>query len=108
MENRRKNPRFKLHQMIEIAYFKETFIQVLSVDISAEGIQCIVKEPVELHSQIFIMFEIPKDVDAHIIRCNGIVMWEEEEDDAYHIGICFDSLSDNDKALLQKYLDSME
>lgn len=109
MENRRANRRFKLHQMIEISFSKEeTFINVLSLDISETGIKCKLKHTIKSSSEIFLMFEIPTQGDPYIIKCYGEVSWQKKVEDEYFVGIVFKHLYDKDKTLLENYLETLD
>ncbi len=108
MENRRSNPRFKLHQMIEIAAFRETYLNGSSVDISIDGIQCIVRKSMDIGASVFLMFEIPRAEGAYVIKCNGLITWSNQDGEDLRIGISFGDISDGDRTLLKDYIESLE
>lgn len=108
MENRRINKRFKLHQMVEINYLnEEIFINATAINISIGGIQCKINCHLESVSDLFLMFEIPNEDNPHIIKCYGNISWQKKEEDGYHAGITFINMFNDDKEILQKYIDSL-
>ncbi len=105
MDNRRANPRFKFHQLVEISNSKEEiFINVYSINISVTGLLCTVKSPIRTNSEIYLMFEIPFNEEAHVIQCYGDIAWSKKVDELYQLGINFKHLSDLDKSVLENYL----
>ncbi len=109
MENRRINKRFKLHQMIEISFNEEeNLLNVLSLDISETGVKCKLRNPIKSSSEIFLMFEIPGDIEPHIIKCYGEISWQNRVENEYFAGIIFKNLYNKDKTVLNEYIETLE
>ncbi|MBI9103417.1 MAG: PilZ domain-containing protein [Spirochaetales bacterium] len=108
MENRRKNSRFRLHQIIEMSCFSENFIHVSSVDMSINGMQFVTSEPIEHEAKVFLMFEIPDGQESYMIKCEGVHMWQKSLGDSYQSGVLFTTLTETDKIKINSYLESLE
>jgi len=91
---RRRSPRFILHQLIEIEFDRETFIPVQGLDLSLNGVACKTQLPLELYSRVYMLIQLnPNDeqstleADGQVLRCDPM------EEGLYRIGIEFRNLS---------------
>lgn len=103
---RRNFQRFVLHQMIEISFRKEQFLQVETLDVSEVGMKCHADFPVSLANKLFVMFEIPETATTRLIKTDAVVAWTQPKDEQgkYVFGLHFISLDDDDRRILRTYL----
>ena len=103
-DEKRKAPRFRIHQMIEIQFPKETFILSEGINLSESGLLCITEKCIEPYTKIFIMLEIPLGHETFTLKADGVVIRSEEIDGEHYTGIDFTSLFDSERLKIQEYL----
>ena len=107
-KERRRAPRFKINQMIEIGFGSESFMEAAGLNISESGILCETADFVDPGARIFLRLSITIDNDEKNINCEAVVARSEKSGDRYHTGIAFTDMQDSDKQLLVLFLNSLE
>jgi len=104
---RRKFTRFTITQAVELQFGRERFIHVEATDLSRGGIGCVSIEPVDLHTDVFVMVNLVRNdqtdsitANAHVVRC------ESNPDGRYSLGLEFTSMLGSSEALLLAHLDA--
>jgi len=103
-EERRKHPRYQIHQLIELSFGKEIYIGAHSIDISEGGLYCQVSKPMEPYSRVFLMIGIPQKEAELQITCEGMVLRTEAKEDKHFVAIEFTSMGNAYKKQLKEYL----
>jgi hypothetical protein len=91
---RRRSPRFILHQLIEIEFDRETFIPVQGLDLSLHGVACKTQLPLELYSRVYMLIQLNPNDEQSTLEAEGQVLrCDPMEEGLYRIGIEFRNLS---------------
>jgi len=107
-KERRRAPRFKIHQMIEVGFGSESFMEAAGLNISESGILCETADFVDPGARIFIRLSITMDNDEKHINCEAVAARSEKSGDRYHTGIAFTDMNDADKSQLARFLGKLE
>jgi hypothetical protein len=101
MNERRRSPRFKIGQLIEVSFGREYFLQAAGINISEHGLLVETAEAPDPGSRVFIMLEVrhphgPRKADGspESIQLEGFVSRAEGEDGGYLVGIEFGHILD--------------
>lgn len=90
---RRRSPRFVLHQLIEVEFDRETFIPASGLDLSAHGLGCKTQIPLGLYTRVYLLFQLRPGDEASVIEAEGQVLrCQPQGDGTYRIGIEFRGL----------------
>ena len=101
---RRSSTRFKIEQMIELSFGKESFVQAAGLNISEGGFLCQSDENIDLHARLFIMIGLPIDDEDQKVKCEGIVTRLVKESDCYNIGVSFTEMQNEEREKLKNFL----
>ncbi len=104
-DEKRRTPRFRIHQMIEIQFSKETFILSKGINLSENGLLCITEKYIDPYTKIFIMLEIPLKHETFTLKTDGVVIRSEETGGEFYTGIEFTSLFGSERLNIRKYLE---
>ena len=102
---RRRSNRYKLSQLVELQFGRETFIPAVGADISSLGIGCISADPVDLYSRMFFMLQLNPEAqepeirgEAIVVRCNPL------EDGNYDLGLEFSEMTSSMVQKVENFL----
>jgi len=101
---RRSSTRFKIEQMIELSFGKESFVQAAGLNISEGGFLCQSDENIDLHARLFIMIGLLIDDEDQKIKCEGIVTRLIKESDHYKLGVSFTEMQNEEREKLKNFL----
>ena len=102
---RREFPRFRIEQMIEISFGRETYLQAAGVNISQTGLLCQTGEPVEPQARLFILIRLQGEDDkGQEIKCEGIVVRSDKKGDRFDVGVSFTDMQSGDKEKIKAFL----
>lgn len=105
-QDRRRSPRYVLHQLVSLGFAREKYIHAEAVDISTHGIGCVSDSPVDLYSRVFIMLQGEPTEENPPISCEGIaVRCEKLGKERYSLGIEFTDIFEFDLARIAKFSD---
>jgi len=105
---RRRFSRFKIDQMINLSFGKESYVQVAGVNISQGGLFCKSREYVEPYTKVYIMVGLRIDDENQEIRCEGIVLRSVKQNDEFSIGISFTDMGEEDRKKLNAFILELE
>ncbi len=115
MDERRRSPRVRLSQLVEVGYGREYYLQAAGVDLSDHGLLCETAEAPEIGTRVFVMLEVrgdgPRNADGapQNIELEGVVARTEEVDGGYHVGIEFAAIRDEEtKHALDTIIDHLQ
>ena len=101
--------RFRIDQLIELSFGRETFLNAEGVNVSEGGLCCVTDSYVEPYSSVFLMLGIPENEDAseyYEVKCEGIVLrCNQQNGSGYYVGIRFTDIMDFDRDKIQKFID---
>ena len=103
-EEKRGHSRFKIQQMIELSFGKETFVQANGVDISEGGLFCQTSEPIDPQTELFIMIGLETDGEDQTIRCEGMVTRSLQSNDGYDVGVSFMGMQEGDREKIKTFI----
>jgi len=108
-EERRKSPRFVMNQLFELSVDRETFVPVQGIDISEEGLRCIMGDELGPYTRVYVMFTLNYNGQERIIRTQGIVTncqldIRSGKEQTYAAGIKLIDMMDEDKDYIEEYL----
>jgi Tfp pilus assembly protein PilZ len=96
--DRRKHPRFKIDQMLQASFDRETYIHASGINISKSGLLCKTEQEMGLYSSIFLMIRVNDEIPP--VTCEGVVVrCEQEKDGTYEVGIQFTDIKNQDSLL---------
>jgi hypothetical protein len=94
--------------MVELSFGKENFIACEGINISERGILCKTDRDVEIHSKLFLLFDVPIDGDNYEIKCDGVVLHCSKIDNGYEVGISFVDIYPEDQTRLRLFIDQLD
>ena len=111
MEDRRRHPRIVTSLPLKLTD-NEYDILTETKNISASGVYCSVDKPIEPMTKLKIIILVPQKKSGRKtvkkINCQGVVVRKEyvktNGHHAYHIGIFFNDMNQNDRKTLTGYL----
>jgi c-di-GMP-binding flagellar brake protein YcgR len=108
-EERRQYPRYRIDQLIELSFGRETFLNAEGMNMSEGGLLCVTDSYVEPYSSVFLMLGIPVNEDAeeyYEVKCEGIVLrCNQQNGSGYYVGIRFTDIMDFDREKIQKFIE---
>jgi len=98
-----------MNQLFELSIDRETFVPVQGIDISEEGLRCIMGDELEPYTRVYVMFTLDYNRQERIIRTQGIVTncqpdIPSEKEQTYAAGIKLIDMMDEDKNYIEEYL----
>jgi c-di-GMP-binding flagellar brake protein YcgR len=110
MENeRRREQRFKMAQMIAYDMGREQYIKAKAVDISKGGIGFISDDFVDPLVTVWLSFSLPvEDGKWHSVESEGYVVDVRDHEDGCRFGVSFSRMDEGDRAILHAYLARLE
>ncbi|MFP4483871.1 MAG: PilZ domain-containing protein [Spirochaetota bacterium] len=101
MNERRRSPRFRIGQLIEVSFGREYFLQAAGINISEHGLLVETADAPAPGTRVFIMLEVrhphgPRKLDGspESIQLEGFVCRTEDADGGYLVGIEFGDIPD--------------
>ncbi len=107
MEEKRRDNRFKIYQMIQMSIGKEKFISCEGINISKSGMLCKTNAKVNPGARFYLLFEVPLSTGKYEIKCEGLAAHIKKEGDSYEIGISFSDLWEEDEKILETYINQL-
>jgi c-di-GMP-binding flagellar brake protein YcgR len=106
MENeRRREQRFKMAQMIAYDMGREQYIKAKAVDISKGGIGFISDDFVDPLVTVWLSFSLPVENGKwHSVESEGYVVDVRDHEDGCRFGVSFSRMDEGDRAILHAYL----
>ena len=105
-QERRRSPRYVLHQLVSLGFAREKYIRAEAVNISTHGIGCMSDSAVDLYTRVFIMLQGEPSEEHPPISCEGIVVrCQKVKDGEYDLGIEFTDIFEFDLQRIAKLED---
>ena len=92
-KERRRTPRYILHQMIRMCHGKEAFVEATAINISESGILCETTEHIDPGTRIYMIIGVPTEKSTDQIQCEGVVARSDKSGERFHTGIAFTAMS---------------
>jgi len=98
-----------MNQLFELSVDRETFVPVQGIDISEEGLRCIMGDELGPYTRVYVMFTLNYNGQERIIRTQGIVTncqldIRSGKEQTYAAGIKLIDMMDEDKDYIEEYL----
>lgn len=106
-QDKRRFPRFKISQMVDIAFPRETFFHAEGVNISEGGMLCKTNYDIEPLSQVFFMVNVEHAGGSRMVKTRGTVIHTRKDGDEIVFGVSFDEIDEADRAALQAYIQEL-
>lgn len=97
-------PRFQINQLIGYFPNREEYLWAEGMEISAAGLRCRAKEPVDPLLNVFMMIAVPAEGGDRLVRCEGHVAHSHYDGQACTFGVCFDRIFEEDRPYFDEYL----
>lgn len=108
MEEKRKDGRFRIYQMIQMSVGKEKFVACEGLNISKSGMLCKTNVAVNPSTRFYLMFEVPVKSKKYEIKCEGLAAHVHEIDDGFEVGVTFTDLWEEDARILEMYINELK
>jgi c-di-GMP-binding flagellar brake protein YcgR len=110
MENdRRREPRFKMAQMIAYDMGREQYIKARAVDISKGGIGFVSDDFIEPLVTVWLSFSLPLgDGKWHTVESEGYIVDVKDLEEGCRFGVSFSRMDEGDRSVLHAYLARLE
>jgi len=104
-QDRRRAPRFTLHQVVRVELGQEDFINARGVDISEKGVRCVVQHCLDPYTRVFLMLQLDENDEDSLISCHGVVnRCGGEGLIPEDIAVEFTEIQDSDREKIRRYL----
>lgn len=105
MEDKRKDERFDIQQMIEISKNSKSF-QAEGVNISKSGLLVRIDREIEAgKDEAFLFaFDIEFEEGTEKMRCEGKIVYTQQRKGINNAGIQFVALNEKEEKILEKYI----
>lgn len=97
---RRRAPRFRIVQLIELSLNREEFVPAEGIDLSVLGLQCKTAIPLEAGERVYLLL----DLDGKTLELEGVVAHAEGKGKTCTAGISFTDVSADAHAALAGFL----
>ncbi len=104
MIERREHRRCALTQLLDVTLMRERDIDASAIELGEGGLLCKSRSPVDLLASVYLMLRIPTNGPDYMLKTEGVVMHQRQEDDSWVFGISFGPLTDTDKQVLRAHL----
>jgi len=112
MEEKRKNPRFTINQMIAYGPNREEYVYAEIGDLSREGLSCVSNQQVDIMTNVYLMMRVPyRDGSvggSRQVRCEGYVSHSKLVQGRCSFGIRITSVYEADVGAFEAYLVQLE
>lgn len=108
MEEKRRQKRFNIFQMIQMSIGKEKFIQCEGLNISKSGMLFKTNAKLDQSARFYMLFEVELEQGKYEIRCEGMIVRMKEIDDSFEVGVQFSDLFEDDEKILEMYIQQLE
>jgi hypothetical protein len=105
--DRRRAPRFRIEQFVELRFNRETFITATGINMNQYGLMAETDRLIGPGTLIYLLIELPVDGQKKFIEIEGVVIWSAEEGESCRTGIKFTDMTPENKTSLENYLKSM-
>ena len=103
-DSKTRSPRFTIHQLVEIQFSVETFIQAEGINLSETGVLCSTESPVDPYTKVFIMIEMQLKEGNYTLKTEGVVVRCEKMNGDFQVGIQFESEGSKSQKIGRKLL----
>lgn len=114
-DERRRSTRFRIGQLVEVSFGRETFLQAEGINISEHGILCETADAPDPGAHVFLMLEVRGEAPRNpqgspqIVEIEGFVARTEGSDGAYQVAIEFADIPDAEtKRALQTIIAALD
>lgn len=105
MENeRRRDIRFVIDQLLEISSAKEKTIHAKGINISKGGLLCEVDDPLELNNRVSLTLTLRQEEEEFRFFCEGVIIRCREGNNKYYAAIHFIGLTEEQRESIEKLL----
>lgn len=104
MQEKRNFPRFRLEQLIEVSYGRETFLAASGVNLSEGGMLVRTDKPLEPYSRMFVMISFGADSSLPPLTIDAMVLRTEKADVAFQSGLEFIDVTTDQRNLIAQAL----
>ncbi|KGE71413.1 PilZ domain-containing protein [Spirochaeta lutea] len=102
---RRRAPRYRLHQLVHLDMGREDFIPADGLNISTTGLACLTDLAQDVGSRMFTMFQLDPSSEESLVKCEGIVSrCDAKPNGEFEIGVEFTDILESDKRKIEEYL----
>ncbi|MFP4362825.1 MAG: PilZ domain-containing protein [Spirochaetia bacterium] len=109
MPERRKYPRYQVHQVVELSLGRENFIDLEPINVSANGILCTSDKAIELSSKYFVLLSVELEGKHEEIQAEGVVARQDVGDNGkYYFGIELIDFRGNDQEKYKQFIQNMQ
>jgi hypothetical protein len=103
-EEKRRAPRFRIDQMLEISIGREHVVRCRGVDLSEVGVLCQTDVELEVGNRVFVMLSLGSDTGDATVSCEGVVVRTGSTDAGFEAGIGFTDLDEASRRKLTAFL----
>jgi c-di-GMP-binding flagellar brake protein YcgR len=110
MDEKRKNPRFKINQLIAYTPEGDQFHRAEALDISSGGVKCASAQAVEPMTSVFLLLKLPsaQGKGEREVACEGYVSHARMVDGRCVFGIRFTSVAPEGKSDFDAFIATLE
>jgi len=110
MDEKRKNPRFKVNQLVAFTPEGDQFLRAEAIDLSQGGIRCASAQAIEPMTSVFLLLTLPgaKGEGDREVACEGYVSHSRLIDGRYVFGVHFTGVAPEGKDALDTYISCLE
>jgi len=101
---KRRAPRFRIDQMIELSYGREESLRCQGVDLSEVGVLCKTELALAPGAKVFLLLSLGPGEDDEPVSCEGVVIRSTPTDWGFESGVAFADLSPAFKVRLKGFL----
>lgn len=101
---KRRAPRFRIEQMIELSFGREESLRCQGVDLSEVGVLCSTETSMEPGTRVFLLLSLGPGEDDEPVSCEGVVVRSTPTDWGFDSGVAFGDLSAAFQSRLKSYL----
>ncbi|HBQ38881.1 MAG: hypothetical protein A2Z92_00325 [Omnitrophica WOR_2 bacterium GWA2_63_20] len=106
-EERRRSPRIRCVLPVRLYPQGETkVIQTLTKDVSIGGLKCLSPLSKPVSTPLSVELDLGRDKTVMQVRARTVWFQQVPNGEQFYLGIMFDELSDRNRQLLSRYLDS--
>lgn len=104
MQEKRNFPRFRLTQLIEMNYARETFLAGTALNLSEGGLLVQTEKNLEPYTKMFVMLSFGEGQTNPPLSCEALVLRCDKAGDGWQAGLEFQDLTTEQRAILRQVL----
>jgi len=110
MDEKRRNPRFKVNQLLAFTPEGDQFYRAEAVDLSQGGIKCASAQAIEPMTSVFLLLKLPGAAGEgeNEVACEGYVSHSSLVDGRCLFGVRFTSVAPEGKAAFDAFISTLE